>query len=113
MTVVGTRKVQQKLNGTKLTGTATIYYGTPLFLDMALEYINKGTMPYFDIQITNSDPTTTVSSQIVACYGCKLSGTIPMSILDSDTNMLTMEISFTYSSVEKMEGFSDPSVLGN
>lgn len=113
MTVVGTRKVQEKPNGAKLTGTATIYYGTPLFLDMALQYINNGTMPYFSIQITNNDPTTTVGTQIIAYYDCKLSGTIPMSILDSDTNMLTLDISFTYGSVEKLEGFTDPSTLGS
>lgn len=57
MRVIGTRSIQNKNNGVKQTGTGNIYYGSNLFTDMVLEYINTGVMPQFDIQITNSDPT--------------------------------------------------------
>lgn len=113
MTVVGTRKVQSKSTGVKMTGTATIYYGTPLFSDMALQYIQTGVMPYFNIQVTNNDPTTTVGDQIMAYYDCKLTSTLPLSILDSDTDMLTCDISFTYGDVQKLSGFHDPQNLGS
>lgn len=113
MTVVGTRRIQQKTTGVKQTGTATIYYGTPLFTDMVLTYIKTGVMPQFDIQITNNDPTTTVGTQIMGYYGCKLTSTIPLSILDADTTMLTIGISFTYTDVAKLQGFSDPAQLGS
>ena len=69
MRVIGTRKVQQKPNGAKLTGKGNIYYGTPLFTDMVLQYVNTGVMPSFDIQITNNDPTTSVGQQSMAYYG--------------------------------------------
>lgn len=42
MRVIGTRKVQNKPNGAKLTGTGNIYYGSNLFTDMVLQYINTG-----------------------------------------------------------------------
>ena len=35
MRVIGTRKIQQKPNGAKLTGSGNIYYGSSLFTDMA------------------------------------------------------------------------------
>ncbi|MCI8420337.1 MAG: hypothetical protein HFF79_07520, partial [Oscillospiraceae bacterium] len=72
MRVIGTRKIQQKPNGAKLTGTGNIYYGSNIFTDMVLEYINTGKMTQFDIQITNSDPTVSVGEQAMAYYGCTL-----------------------------------------
>ena len=80
MRVIGTRKIQNKPNGAKLTGSGNIYYGTNLFTDMVLKYINEGIMTQFDIQITNRDPSTTIGSQTIAYYGCQLTGTIPLSI---------------------------------
>ena len=94
------------------TGTMTIYYGTPLFLDMVARYIRQGVMPYFTLQTTNEDPTTTVGAQTVAYYNCKLSGTIPLSILDADTDMLTMDISFTYEDFEILSTFHTPAQTG-
>ena len=38
MRVIGTRTIQDKPNGAKLTGTGTIYYGTNLWTDMVLQY---------------------------------------------------------------------------
>ena len=42
MRVIGTRTIQSKNNGAKLTGTGNIYYGTNLFTDMVLQYIQTG-----------------------------------------------------------------------
>lgn len=113
MRVIGTRKIQDKPNGAKLTGTGNIYYGTNLWTDMVLEYINTGVMPEFDIQIINSDPTTTVGSQVVAYYGCHLTGTIPISILNSEEAMLNYDFNFAYTRVARLQSFNDPAQLGN
>ena len=80
MRVVGTRTIQNKANGAKQTGKGNIYYGTSLWTDMVLEYINTGNMPQFDLQITNDDPSSSVGSQSIAYYGCELTGSIPLSI---------------------------------
>ena len=61
MRVIGTRKIQQKSNGAKLTGTGNIYYGSNIFTDMVLKYINTGVMPEFDIQITNTEKSSATS----------------------------------------------------
>lgn len=113
MRVIGTRTIQNKNNGAKLTGTGNIYYGTNLFTDMVLQYINTGTMPEFDIQIINQDPATSVGSQVMAYYGCTLTGTIPMSILNSEEAMLNYDFNFAYTRMARLQAFNDPTQLGN
>lgn len=113
MRTIGTRTIQGKPNGAKLSGTGNIYYGSNVWTDMVLEYINTGTMPQFDIQITNQDPATTLGSQVMAYYGCSLSGTIPLSILDSEEAMLNYDFNFTYTRVSRLQSFNDPSKLGS
>lgn len=113
MKVIGTKKAQQKPGAVKLTGTMTVYYGTPLFLDMVAQYIRTGVMPYFNLQVTNDDPTTTVGAQTVAYYNCKLTGTIPLSVLDADADMLTMDVGFTYEDFEPLSSFHAPAETGN
>lgn len=112
MRVIGTRKIQNKNNGAKLSGKGNIYYGTNIFTDMVLEYINTGVMPQFDIQITNYDPTTTVGSQVMAYYGCTLTGTIPLSILNDEEAMLNYDFEFAYTDVQRLQAFNDPANLG-
>lgn len=113
MRVIGTRKIQNKPNGAKLTGTGNIYYGTNLFTDMVLKYINEGVMTQFDIQITNRDPSTTIGSQTIAYYGCQLTGTIPLSILNDEESMLNYDFNFTYTNVARLTAFNDPAELGS
>lgn len=113
MRVIGTRKIQQKPNGAKLTGSGKIYYGSNIFTDMVLEYIQTGRMEQFDIQITNSDPTTSIGEQALAYYGCTLTGDIPLSILDDQESMLNYDFTFTYTDVARLQAFTDPAQLGN
>ena len=113
MRVIGTRTIQNKNNGAKLTGTGNIYYGTNLFTDMVLQYIQTGVMPEFDIQITNNDPTTSIGSQVMAYYGCTLTGTIPLSILNDEEAMLNYDFNFAYTRVARLTAFNDPAQLGN
>ena len=113
MRVIGTRTIQSKQNGAKLTGKGNIYYGTNIFTDMVLQYIQTGVMPQFDIQITNNDPTTTVGSQVMAYYGCVLTGTIPLSILDDEETMMNYDFNFAYTNVARLSSFNEPATLGN
>lgn len=116
MRVIGTRKIQDKPNGAKLTGTGNVFYGSNgsnMWRDMVLQYINTGVMEEFDIQITNNDPTTSIGSQNMAYYGCHLTGTIPISILNSEEAMLNYDFNFVYTRVAKLQGFNDPTELGN
>ena len=112
MRVIGTRRIQNKSNGVKQTGTGNIYYGDDYFRDMVLQYIKTGVMPEFGIQLTNSDPANTIGSQVMAYYGCTLTGTIPMSILNNEEAMLNYDFNFVWSDVAKLQSFSAPAQLG-
>ena len=113
MRVIGTKKIQDKQNGAKLTGTGNIYYGTNIFTDMVLAYINQGITQEFDIQITNDDPATSIGSQTMVYYGCHLTGTIPLSILNDEEAMLNYDFNFAWTRVTRLTAFNDPAQLGN
>ena len=113
MRTVGTRKIQSNPNGATLSGTGNIYYGSNIFTDIVLDYIKTGHMTQFDIQITNNDPSTSVGSQVMAYYGCTLTGEIPLSVLDSEEAMLNYDFEFAYTDVERLQAFNDPAKLGN
>lgn len=109
--VVGTTLVQKKTTGVSLTGSMTIYYGTPHFVRLLQTYLKTGKLPYFTLQITNDDPGTSVGKQIVALYNCKLSK-VPVAMLDADTDWLEEEVTFSYTSLEVLNYFNNPATLG-
>ena len=110
--VVGTTLVQKKTTGVTLTGTMTIYYGTPHFLRLLQEYLKTGRLPYFTLQITNDDPATSVGTQTVVLYNVKLQKH-PVAMLDADAGFLEMEVSFSYTNIEVLNYFNDaPAQLG-
>ncbi len=113
MRVIGTRKVQSKPNGATQTGIGNIYYGSDLFRDMVLQYINTGVMPEFDIQLTNSDPATSLGTEVTAYYGCHLTGEIPLSILNDEEAMLNYDFNFAWTRVARLQSFNGPEQLGN
>ena len=114
MKVIGTKKTQNKPGSVKQTGTGTVYYGTSHFVEMLAQYIHDGVMPYFTLQTTNDDKATSVGVQTIAYYNCKLSGTVPLSVLDADADMLTFDFSFTYEDFENISRFNEqPAQLGS
>lgn len=109
--VVGTRLVQKKTTGVELTGTMTIYYGTPEFIDLVQNYIKTGKLPYFTLQVTNNDPSTSVGVQTVVYYNVKLTQ-VPLSILDADVEWLSEDVTFSYTHFEVLSAFTEPDQLG-
>jgi hypothetical protein len=109
--VVGTTLVQKKTTGVSLSGSMTIYYGSPYFLRLLQEYLRTGKLPYFTIQITNDDPTTSVGTQTVVFYNVKLQK-LPVAMLNADSDFLEMEVGFSYTGIEVLNWFNDPTQLG-
>jgi len=110
--VVGTRLVQKKTTGVTLTGSMTIYYGTPDFIKLVERYLKTGKLPYFTLQVTNDDPGTSVGVQTVAFYNVKLQKT-PVALLDADTDWLSVDVSFSFTSFEILQAFNAPAQLGS
>ena len=110
--VVGTNVTQKKTKGVTMTGTATIYYGTPVFLDMLAEYLKTEILPHFTFQITNDDAGSSVGKQVVALYNVKLDK-VPIALLDDSVDYLTEEISFSFTGMEVLTPFyAAPAQLG-
>lgn len=109
--VVGTRLVQKKTTGVELTGTMTIYYGTPEFINLVQDYLHTGTLPYFTLQVTNDDPASSVGVQTVVYLNVKLQS-VPLSILDADAEWLSEDVSFSFTDIQIISSFTTPSVLG-
>lgn len=110
--VVGTVLTQKKTTGVTMTGTATVYYGTPHFLRVLKEYLTSRRIPEITFQITNDDPSTSVGVQTVAIYGVKLSK-VPVALLDAEADFLEEEIEFSFTGIEVLSEFAEtPAQLG-
>ena len=110
--VVGTRIIQKRIDGMMYSGSMTVYYGTPIFLQMLTEYGEGKPLPYFDIQVINNDTSSTVGKQTVVLRNCKLSGNVPIAKLDAQANVLESNVSFSFSQVEVINEFHEPMNYG-
>lgn len=106
---LGKRATQHKAIGWNGTGSMTIYYITSLFREMMLDYINTGKDVYFDIQIVNEDPASSIGKQTVKLHGVNLDKVI-MASLDVGSEGLEEEISFTFEDVVILDTFKAPTV---
>ena len=94
-----------KATGWKGTGSATFHYNTSLFRELMKRYKNTGEDIYFDIQVTNEDPTSAVGRQTVVLKGCNMDGGI-LAKFDADAEYLDEEMDFTFEDFEIPETFT-------
>lgn len=90
--------------GAKGSGTLTIYKNTSVFDDMMLKLINKGVDTYFEIQVTNEDPTSDAGKRTVILTGCNIDAST-VAAFDADGKWLEEEIAFTFEGVKIPEKF--------
>ena len=74
--ILGVTGKQHKAGGWKGTGKMTVYYVSSIFRSMMLDYIKKGIDTYFEIMVTNEDPTSSTGSQTVLLKGVNLDSII-------------------------------------
>ncbi len=67
-------------------------------------YQDTGEDIYFDIQITNEDPTSTVGRQTVVLYDCNIDGGI-LAKFDADGEYLDESMDFTFERFKIPEEF--------
>ncbi|MGX4583367.1 phage tail tube protein [Paenibacillus chitinolyticus] len=106
---LGRRGTQHKAAGWSGTGSMTIYYVTSRFRQLMYEYIKHGKDVYFDIMITNNDPTSSIGAQTVTLLGVNLDS-IVMASLDVESEVLEEDIDFTYDDVEINTPFNAPTL---
>ena len=103
--IMGRTGKGNKATGWKGTGSATIHYNTSVFRKLLYQYKETGEDIYFDIQITNEDPTSHVGRQTVILKDCNLDGGI-IAKMDADAEYLDEEFDFTFDDWEMPEEFA-------
>lgn len=104
---LGTTMMGNKSGQVTLKGTATLYYCSPRFRKMALDYINFGRDTYFDMKVINKDPTSGVGEQVAIITGCNVSSGI-LAKLDVEGDVLDEEIEMTAEGVIMEQNFNEP-----
>lgn len=87
------------------SGSATFHYNTSIFRQLLERYKNTGEDVYFDIQVTNEDPTSSVGRQTVILKDCNIDGGI-LTKFDADAEYLDEDMDFTFDDFEIPEKFN-------
>lgn len=104
--ILGKTGKGNKSTGWKGTGSATFHYNTSIFRQMMLDYKNTGQDTYFEIQITNEDPTSDVGRQTIVLKDCNVDGGI-LAKFDADAEYLDEDMDFTFEDFSMPESFAD------
>lgn len=107
---LGHRGEQNKAAGWSGEGKLTIYYVTSLFRELMIKYIKTGVDTYFDMSVTNEDPTSTVGKQTTILKDCNLDE-VSMASFDVEAETLEEDMGFTFDDVDLLDKFNKP-VLG-
>ncbi|WP_322170323.1 phage tail tube protein [Acutalibacter caecimuris] len=94
-----------KSTGWKGTGSATMHYNSSIMRELFVRYKETGQDIYFDIQVTNEDPTSTVGRQTVILVDCNLDGGT-LAHFDADAEYLDEDMDFTFEDFQMPEKFT-------
>ncbi len=103
--IMGKTGKGNKSTGWKGTGSATLHYNTSIFRELAYEYKKTGQDVYFDIQLTNEDPTSSVGRQTVILKDCNFDSVL-LAKADADAEYLDESMDFTFEDFEIPQKFS-------
>ena len=103
--ILGKTGKGNKATGWKGTGSAKFHFNTSIFRELLQNYAKTGEDMYFDIQIVNEDPTSSVGKQTIMLIGCNMdSGLIAK--FDADADYLDDEFDFTFEDWKLMDKFT-------
>lgn len=103
--ILGKTAKGNKASGWSGSGSATFHYNTSIFRKLFLRYKETGEDVYFDIQVTNEDPTSTIGRQTVILKDCNMDGGI-LAKFDADGEYLDESMDFTFEDFEMPEEFT-------
>lgn len=102
--ILGKTGKGNKSTGWAGSGSATFHYNTSIFRELLYRYKETGEDIYFDIQITNEDPTSAVGRQTIILKDCNVDGGV-LAKFDADADYLDEEMDFTFEDFEMPEKF--------
>ncbi len=104
--ILGKTGKGNKATGWKGTGSATFHYNTSIFRQMMLAYKESGQDAYFEIEIVNEDPTSSVGRQTIILMDCNIDGGI-LAKFDADAEYLDEDMDFTFEDFSMPESFKE------
>lgn len=102
--ILGKTGTGNKATGWKGSGSATFHYNTSIFREMLETYKNTGEDTYFEMQITNDDPTSAAGRQTITLLDCNIDGGV-LAKFDADGEYLDEEFDFTFEDFKMSESF--------
>lgn len=104
--ILGKTGKGNKATGWKGTGSATFHYNTSIFRQMMLDYKETGQDTYFEMQITNEDPTSDAGRQTIILKDCNIDGGV-LAKFDADADYLDEDMNFTFEDFSMPESFKE------
>ncbi len=94
--ILGRMTKGHKATSATITGSAEFHLNTSIWRELAYRFQQTGEDLYFDMQITNNDPTATdVGKQTIILYDCNFDS-VTLAAFDADSDdSLTETIEFT------------------
>lgn len=102
--ILGKTGKGNKSTGWSGSGSMTMHYNQSILRKMLLDYKNTGEDVYFDIQITNNDPTSAAGRQTITLIDCNIDGGI-LAKFDADGEYLDEDVDFTFEDFAMPEQF--------
>ena len=85
-------------------GSATFHYNSSIFRELMYKFKANGEDVYFDIQISNEDPTSGAGRQTVVLKDCNLNKSV-LAKFDADAEFFSETLDFTFEDFEMPETF--------
>lgn len=103
--ILGKTGKGNKSTGWKGSGSATMHYNQSIIRQMMVDFKETGEDVYFDIQVTNDDPTSSVGRQTMIFTDCNIDGGI-LAKFDADGEYLDEDVDFTFEDFKMPEKFT-------
>lgn len=102
--ILGKTGSGNKSTGWKGAFSANFHYNTSIFRQMMLDFKNTGEDVYFEVQVTNEDPTSAAGRQTMVFIDCNIDGGI-LAKFDADGEYLDEDMDGTFEDFKMPESF--------
>ena len=93
--ILGRMNKGHKSTSSNISGSAEFHLNTSIWRELAQRFQDNGEDVYFDMQITNEDPTTEIGRQTIVLHDCNWDS-VTLAAFDADSDdVLTESIDFT------------------
>lgn len=103
---LGATMVGHKACGAEGTFSGTAHYNQSVLRQALLDYKNTGEDVYFEMQLSNDDPTSAAGRQTVVLYDCNMDGGV-LAKFDADGEYLDEEVEGTFDDFSIPETFKE------